>query len=63
MTFDFFEGPAGTGKTHSLVSRAGELVQQGVLGEEHRILALAFMNGARRRLEAAGDEPALSRAV
>ena len=27
MTFDFFEGAAGTGKTHNLVGRAGELVQ------------------------------------
>ncbi|MFZ1991429.1 MAG: ATP-binding domain-containing protein [Alphaproteobacteria bacterium] len=52
MTFDFFEGPAGTGKTHNLVERAGELVQQGVLGEERKLLALSYMNGARRRLEA-----------
>lgn len=52
MTFDFFEGPAGTGKTHNLVSYAGQLVQEGVLGEDRRILALTFMNGARRRLEA-----------
>ena len=52
MTFDFFEGPAGTGKTHNLVSHASQLVQEGVLGEDRRILALTFMNGARRRLEA-----------
>ena len=52
MTFDFFEGPAGTGKTHNLVGRARELVLDGFLGEECRLLALTFMNGARRRLEA-----------
>lgn len=52
MTFDFFEGPAGTGKTHSLISCAREFVRDGVLGEDGRVLALTFMNGARRRLEA-----------
>ncbi len=52
MTLVFFEGAAGTGKTHNLVSRAGELVQGGVLGEDRRVLALTFMNGARRRLQA-----------
>ena len=52
MTFDFFEGAAGTGKTHNLVGRAGEIVQDGVLGEGHKLLALTFMNGARRRLDA-----------
>ncbi|MBI4968155.1 MAG: ATP-dependent helicase [Rhodospirillales bacterium] len=52
MTFDFFEGAAGTGKTHNLVERAEELVQDGTLGEGHKLLALTFMNGARRRLEA-----------
>ena len=52
MTLDFFEGAAGTGKTHNLIGRAGECVQDGVLGEDRRILALTFMNGARRRLQA-----------
>jgi superfamily I DNA/RNA helicase len=51
MTFDFFEGPAGTGKTYNIVGRAAELVSDGVLGEERRVLALTFTNGARRRLE------------
>jgi len=62
MTFDFFEGAAGTGKTHNLVGRAGELVQDGALGEEHKLLALTFMNGARRRLDARlGENPAFRR--
>ncbi len=52
MTVDFFEGAAGTGKTYNLVGRAAELVQSGVLGEDRRALALTFMNGARRRLQA-----------
>src|SRR6185312_13214996 len=52
MTFDFFEGPAGTGKTHNLVVRADELVRGGVLDDNQKVLALTFMNGARRRLDA-----------
>ncbi|MDE1980746.1 MAG: ATP-dependent helicase [Betaproteobacteria bacterium] len=62
MTFDFFEGAAGSGKTHNLVGRAGELVQDGVLGAGHKLLALTFMNGARRRLNARlGENPAFRR--
>lgn len=62
MTFDFFEGAAGTGKTHNLVGRAGEIIQDGVLGEGHKLLALTFMNGARRRLDTRlGENPAFRR--
>ena len=52
MRLDFFEGPAGTGKTYNLIGRASELVDAGVLGNDRKVLALTFMNGARRRLEA-----------
>jgi len=51
MTLELFEGAAGTGKTYNLVYRATELVRDGVLGEDRRVLALTFMNGARRRLQ------------
>lgn len=62
MTFDFFEGAAGSGKTHNLVGRAGELVQGGALSDAHKLLALTFMNGARRRLDARlGENPAFRR--
>jgi len=61
MTFDFFEGAAGTGKTYNLVGRAEEIVQDGALGEEHKLLALTFMNGARRRLDARLGENAAFR--
>ena len=62
MTFDFFEGAAGTGKTHNLVGCAGELVQDGALGQDHKLLALTFMNGARRRLDARlGEKPIFQR--
>ena len=62
MTFDYFEGPAGTGKTHSLVVRADELVREGALESNQKALALTFMNGARRRLdERLRDYPAMRR--
>ena len=62
MTFDFFEGAAGTGKTHNLVGRAEEIIQDGILGEGRKLLALTFMNGARRRLDARlGENPAFRR--
>ncbi|HAY06379.1 MAG TPA: ATP-binding domain-containing protein [Hyphomonas sp.] len=62
MTFDFFEGAAGTGKTHNLVGRAGEIVRDGALSEGQKLLALTFMNGARRRLDARlGESPAFRR--
>ncbi|WP_441232560.1 UvrD-helicase domain-containing protein [Bradyrhizobium sp. 1200_D9_N1_1] len=62
MTFDFFEGAAGTGKTHNLVGKAAELVQDGALGVGNKLLALTFMNGARRRLDARlGENPAFRR--
>ncbi|WP_454274236.1 ATP-binding domain-containing protein [Roseovarius sp. MBR-154] len=50
MTIDFFEGPAGSGKTFSMVAHARQLIENGALGEGQRMLALTFMNGARRRL-------------
>ena len=62
MTCDFFEGAAGTGKTNQLLCRAGELVLVGALGEGHKLLALTFMNGARRRLDARlGENPTFRR--
>jgi superfamily I DNA/RNA helicase len=62
MTFDFFEGAAGTGKTHNLVLRAEELLQTDALGAGQKLLALTFMNGSRRRLDARlGENPAFRR--
>ena len=52
MTVAAFEGPAGSGKTHRLMEElAGEL-QEHPLASHQRVLALTFMNGARRRLDA-----------
>jgi len=52
MTFDFFEGPAGSGKTYSMVAHARQLIKNDALGEGQLMLALTYMNGARRRLTA-----------
>lgn len=62
MTVEFFEGPAGSGKTHNLIDRVRQLVGDKILGDGQRILALTFMNGARRRLESSlGKFPELRR--
>lgn len=51
MPFQGFEGPAGTGKTFQLIGAAGAHCAAHALTTHHRILALTFMNGSRRRLD------------
>lgn len=46
----FFEGPAGSGKTHLLIESAVEASRDVFLGNDQKLLALTFMNGARHRL-------------
>lgn len=46
-----FEGPAGTGKTYSLMEALGVELNERALAAHERILALTFMHGARRRLD------------
>lgn len=48
----FFEGAAGTGKTHQLIERAERLFSEGKLENSRKLLALTYMNGSRRRLAA-----------
>jgi UvrD-like helicase family protein len=50
MSICGFEGPAGTGKTTALISELESRLVQSPLAEHHRVLALTFMHGARRRL-------------
>jgi superfamily I DNA/RNA helicase len=52
MTVTAFEGPAGTGKTHSLMGHLGARMREQPLALHERVLALTFMHGARRRLDA-----------
>lgn len=50
MTLLAFTGPAGTGKTTELTRRLEAHIANFPLGPEQRLLALTFMQGARRRL-------------
>ena len=52
MTVIAFEGPAGSGKTHSLMEKLSESLQRRPLADHERVVALTFMHGSRRRLEA-----------
>lgn len=52
MTVDAFEGPAGTGKTHSLMEQLAVELEAIAMAPHQRVLALTFMHGARRRLDA-----------
>lgn len=52
MTVVAFEGPAGAGKTYRLMEELRNTLQQNPLVEHERVLALTFMHGSRRRLDA-----------
>jgi hypothetical protein len=47
-----FEGPAGCGKTHRLMDELASTLRMRPLAPRQRVLALTFMHGARRRLDA-----------
>ncbi len=51
MPFKGFEGPAGTGKTHELIESVRSRVVAPGIQPHHRVLALTFMHGSRRRLD------------
>lgn len=48
----FFEGSAGTGKTTRLMEYLADHLLGHALAPDERVLALTFMHGARRRLQA-----------
>jgi hypothetical protein len=50
MTVHFFEGPAGSGKTYSLVNELRHAVEERPLLEYQKVLGLTVMHGARQRL-------------
>ena len=52
MTVAAFEGPAGSGKTHRLMHELAEALLRRPLSGHERVLALTFMHGSRRRLDA-----------
>jgi len=51
MSFQGFEGPAGTGKTHRLIEDMVAWVTSHPLKPHQQVLALTFMHGSRRRLD------------
>jgi hypothetical protein len=58
----FFEGPAGSGKTHELILEAVSASRKLLVHPDQKLLALTFMNGARHRLNARfGEVPELRR--
>lgn len=60
MSFRGFEGPAGSGKTHRLMGAVLQRLNDHPILPHQRILALTFMHGSRRRLEAEfGGNPQL----
>ena len=52
MPVTAFEGPAGTGKTHNLMRHVASEASRRSLSIHERVLALTFMHGSRRRLDA-----------
>lgn len=52
MTLLFFEGAAGTGKTHNLMAALEEMLEREPLQDRQKVLALTFMNGSVKRLKA-----------
>lgn len=52
MTIVAFEGAAGSGKTHSLMEALVETLRDRPLADHERVMALTFMHGSRRRLDA-----------
>ncbi|MXS78943.1 hypothetical protein ABF87_13455 [Nitrosomonas sp. JL21] len=56
MTSQFFEGPAGTGKTWNLMRSLEGLVMSQPLQKHQKVLAVTFMHGSRSRLHGALSE-------
>lgn len=52
MSVESFEGGAGTGKTHSLMTAIEQRLRATPLEEDQRVLAVTFMHGSRQRLTA-----------
>lgn len=50
MSIIYFEGPAGSGKTTSLIRKLKDLLLKQPLLDEQKVLGLTYMHGARRRL-------------
>jgi superfamily I DNA/RNA helicase len=52
MSVVAYEGPAGSGKTYALILRLQNELASSNLEKHQKVLALTFMHGSRRRLDA-----------
>lgn len=50
MSLEYFEGPAGCGKTYQLVESLKAFLVSDPLREEQAVLGLTYMHGSRRRM-------------
>ena len=50
MSLEYFEGPAGCGKTYQLIKALETLLAGRPLGEGEAVLGLTYMHGSRRRM-------------
>lgn len=50
MSLEYFEGPAGSGKTYQLVEAVKALLESQPLIEGEAVLGLTYMHGSRRRM-------------
>ena len=50
MSLEYFEGPAGSGKTFNIIAKLKSSVESRPLGEHEGVLGLTYMHGSRRRM-------------
>lgn len=50
MSLEYFEGPAGCGKTYQLVEALKMFLASHPLGEDQAVLGVTYMHGSRRRM-------------
>jgi UvrD-like helicase family protein len=50
LSLEYFEGPAGSGKTYRLIKTLEALLVSSPLGEGEAVLGLTYMHGSRRRM-------------
>src|ERR1700719_1472801 len=51
LSLEYFEGPAGCGKTYQLIKALETLLSSRPLAESEAVLGLTYMHGSRRRMQ------------
>ena len=52
MSLEYFEGPAGSGKTYNLIESLKTVLASRPLREHEAVLGVTYMHGSRRRMHA-----------